>query len=183
MSILEILLLSLCLSTDAFAVSICIGSSVDSTHKQINAIKAALFFGFFQGIMPIAGWLGASMLNHFLASFNHWIAAGLLLIIGIKMLYEARCQDNKKTAYSLAAFLSLAFATSIDAFAAGVTFGFINVNILIAVIVITITTATLSFFGVLFGSEIGKRFGGKTEIAGGLILIFLSAKILYSALL
>lgn len=178
MSILSILLTALALAMDAFAVSLSIGMNSKNEKAKIG-LKAGLYFGIFQGVMPLIGWaLGRSFTNY-IVKFDHWIAFILLSVIGGKMIYEA-IKEEKEVVNDLGVkmMLLLSIATSIDALAVGVSFAFLNVNIWLAVSLIGIVTLVMCFIGVIMGTKLGDIFGRKAEIVGGCILILIGLKIL-----
>ncbi len=170
------------LSMDAFAAALCQGLSMRKLKWRYAAL-VALFFGGFQGLMPIFGWLLASQFEEQIEKYDHWIAFVLLFFIGGKMLLDVIrgeeescecCCDRPK----IRRLFVLAVATSIDAMATGIFFAPMQVNILYAASVIAGTTFFLSFFGVLIGNRFGTRYQRKATLAGGVILIAIGAKIL-----
>ena len=179
MTILELFLIGVGLSMDAFAASVCKGLNM----KKINwrqSLIIALFFGGFQALMPLIGWGLGRQFEHLITSYDHWIAFVLLCYIGGKMIWDV-CQGEGETcpvSFSLRDVLLLAIATSIDALAVGVTFAFLQVNILPAVTLIGVITFLLSMAGVKAGSIFGIRYKSRAEIAGGGILILMGVKIL-----
>lgn len=181
MGILELLLLALGLSMDAFAVSVCKGLSVKKL-KLRHCLIAGAWFGGFQALMPTVGYILGSAFEGYITSFDHWVAFILLCIIGGNMLKEGISNDEESTADASFAFktmLILAIATSIDALAVGITFALLpNVNILYAVTFIGIATFILSAMGVKVGNVFGRKYENKAQIAGGVILIVLGTKIL-----
>ncbi|WP_291579891.1 manganese efflux pump MntP family protein [Clostridium sp. UBA6640] len=180
MSIISIFLTSLALAMDAFAVSLTIGMK-EKGHRIKNAIRVGAYFGIFQGLMPLIGWLLGVNFSDYIIKFDHWIAFILLSIIGSRMIYEAiKGNDEDKLKYDLTAkiMLLLAIATSIDALAIGVSFAFLSVNIVLAVALISIITFATCFFGVIAGKSLGNVLESKAEILGGIILIFIGIKIL-----
>lgn len=181
MSILEILILAVGLSMDAFAVSICKGLAV----KRINLGNAAivgLWFGGFQALMPAIGYFLGSHFSNAIQSIDHWVAFILLALIGINMIREAMSKDEvageDSASLSFKTMLMLAVATSIDALSAGITFAFLDVNIVSAVSIIGCTTCIISMAGVKVGSVFGTKYKSKAELTGGVILILLGLKIL-----
>jgi putative Mn2+ efflux pump MntP len=173
------ILIALGLAMDSFSVSIARGLTNTQTRMSIEALKVAFFFGLFQGIMPIMGWLAGVSITEFVSDFDHWIAFGLLTIIGLRMIYESITTEAKKTvsSSSFAILIMLSIATSIDALAVGFSLSFLEVSIITPAIVIGIITFSLSFVGVY----IGKRFGGffeKIGVLGGAILIVIGIRIL-----
>ncbi len=184
MSIWEILLIGLGVSADAFAVSMCKGVEMKKFILKY-ALLIALFFGGFQMLMPLIGWGAGSLFQKYITSVDHWIAFGLLLILGGKMIYDGIFDKDKKEEgeekplqLGLVTLLVMAVATSIDALAVGVTFAFLSVNIWLAISVIGATTFTFSLIGVGIGVKVGDKFKNKAEILGGVILILLGVKIL-----
>ena len=166
---------------DAFAVSICKGLSVCKVRPR-HAGLAAVWFGGFQALMPLIGYFAGVAFTDIVSSVDHWIAFVLLGIIGGKMVKESFekeeccCTDPD---FSFRTMLAMAVATSIDALAVGVSLAFLKVNIWTAVLLIGITTGAFSAAGVYVGNIFGNRFKSKAELAGGLILILIGAKILY----
>ena len=179
MELWELFVLAVGLSMDAFAVSVCKGLSVGRV-KPAHALTCGVWFGGFQGLMPLVGWLLGVQLQDLIVSVDHWIAFVLLSIIGINMIRESRQEgdEDMETSFSPKAMAPLAVATSIDALAVGVTFAFLNVDILPAVTVIGCTTFVISLAGVVIGTFFGARLQCWAEIAGGVILILLGGKIL-----
>lgn len=181
---LSIILISLGLAMDAFAVSITNGITIKCLRLR-HAVKIAVFFGGFQALMPVLGWLAGIGLKQYVEAIDHWIAFGLLSFIGAKMIYEAVwIQEVEKKCDPLNVFvlLSLAIATSIDAMAVGVTFAFLHISIATPAITIGVITFLLSLAGVFIGNRMGDRIGSKMEILGGVILIGMGTKILLSHL-
>ena len=177
MGFFELLLIAVGLSMDAFAVSICKGLSLKNLKKR-HAALVGLYFGGFQFLMPVLGWALGYRFEHVIESVDHWIAFGLLTVIGVSMIREARHADELDDDLGFKTMLLLALATSIDALAVGVTFAFLQVRILPAASLIGVTTFLLSVVGVYIGHLFGLRYKAKAEIAGGVILIFIGVKIL-----
>ncbi len=178
MSLLELFAIAVGLSMDAFAVSVCKGLSL-RRYGPGRSLTAGIYFGGFQALMPLIGWALGVRFQQAIANVDHWIAFGLLTLIGINMLREARQEgDSLDEAMGPAAMLPLAVATSIDALAVGVTFAFLQVSILPAVSFIGVTTFVLSALGVWVGSAFGARWRERAEQAGGIILILMGVKIL-----
>ena len=179
MSWLDLLLVALGLSMDAFAVSVCKGLSVKkATWRQM--LCCGLWFGGFQALMPLLGWLLGSGVSTLIEKVDHWIAFGLLAFIGIRMVMEARSDEAEgmDPDFSAGIMLKLAIATSIDALAAGISFAAVGVSILPAVLFIGLVTLALSALGVYLGGIFGSRLGRGAELAGGVILILIGVKIL-----
>ena len=139
-----------------------------------------MFFGFFQTIMPVFGWLAGVSIIDYIAVFDHWIAFGLLSVIGCRMIYESLHTESRKliTSLNLSALLMLAVATSIDALAVGLSWSFLQIPILIPALTTGIITFSLSFVGVYLGNKFGHYFQNKIEVVGGIILIAIGVKIL-----
>lgn len=201
MSILSIILTGFGLAMDAFAVSVAKGISLTKVRLK-DAIKIALFFGVFQGVMPLIGWGAGRYFADYIKAFDHWVAFILLGVIGGKMIFEALKERNTEKAEVAATmevnkrkekeFLSLrrkeelgyknltvlAIATSIDALAVGVSFAFLGISIVQSVLIISIITFVLCFFGVIIGEKLGDIFKNYAEIIGGVILILIGLNIL-----
>lgn len=179
MQIWELVAIAIALSMDAFAVSVCKGLSVKQV-KLSHALTAGLYFGGFQSLMPLIGYLLGSQFESLITSIDHWIAFVLLGIIGVNMIREAlgKEEDELNDSFAFKVMLPLAIATSIDALAVGVTFAFLNVDIVPAVLLIGATTFTFSAAGVKIGSLFGLRFKKKAELLGGIVLILIGVKIL-----
>ena len=167
------------LSMDAFAVSICKGLGMRKVNKK-QALVIGLFFGGFQALMPFVGWLLGSQFESMITQIDHWIAFVLLGIIGFNMVKESRETEEEELdcSFGVKAMIPLAIATSIDALAVGVTFAFLKVDIFWAVTFIGVVTFVLSAIGVKVGNVFGMRYKSKAELAGGVILILMGAKIL-----
>lgn len=179
MGFLELFLLAIGLSMDAFAVAVCKGLAMKKvTPKQMVIVGA--WFGVFQALMPAIGYLLGSAFQQYIAAIDHWVAFLLLGLIGGNMVREALSKGEEPADASLSfrTMLVLAVATSIDALAVGITFAFLNVNLLASVLMIGLTTFLLSIVGVKLGSLFGNRYQAKAELAGGVILILLGVKIL-----
>ena len=179
MSIVELFILAVGLSMDAFAVSICKGLSFGKIKPKHMCIAGA-WFGGFQALMPAIGYVLGAQFQEAIASIDHWIAFVLLALIGGNMIHEALDNDEEEADASLnvKTMFLLAVATSIDALAIGITFAFLKVNIIPAVCFIGIVTFIISFAGVKIGNVFGARYKNKAEIVGGIILILLGLKIL-----
>ena len=180
MSFWEILLLAVGVSMDAFAVSIGKGLSAKRASWR-EALTVSLWFGGFQALMPVIGYYLGIGFADLVTKIDHWIAFGLLLLIGGNMIREALQKGEEKPADASFAFktmLVLAIATSIDALALGISFAFLHINLWSAILVIGLTTAAFSAVGLLIGKKVGSRFHETAEILGGLILIGIGIKIL-----
>lgn len=178
MGLWELLVLAVGLSMDAFSVAVCKGFSVCQIRKK-QVLTVGLYFGFFQGFMPLVGYLLGTGFRENIQSVDHWIAFILLSLIGINMIRESGGEtENLDTCFTFKAMLPLAIATSIDALAVGVTFAFLKVQIIPAVCFIGIITFVLSCAGVMIGNRFGAKYKSKAEIAGGIVLILMGIKIL-----
>ena len=179
MGLLELFILAVGLSMDAFAVSVCKGLAMPKITVKKTLI-VGLWFGGFQALMPAIGYLLGVQFRDQITSIDHWIAFILLGIIGANMIKEAcsgDCEEENESLDIKTMFL-LAVATSIDALAVGITFAFLNVHLIAAVSFIGVTTFTLSAIGVKIGNVFGTKYKSKAEFAGGVILILLGLKIL-----
>lgn len=179
MGLIELFLIAVGLSMDAFAVSVCKGLAMPKCTFKKAAI-VGLWFGGFQALMPAIGYILGAQFQEAIASIDHWIAFVLLALIGGNMIHEALDNDEEEADASLdvKTMFFLAVATSIDALAIGITFAFLKVNIIPAVCFIGIVTFIISFAGVKIGNVFGVRYKNKAEIVGGVILILLGLKIL-----
>ena len=179
MGLLELFVIAVGLSMDAFAVSICKGLSVREL-KPKHALTVGVYFGGFQILMPLIGLALGVRVQSFITSIDHWIAFVLLGLIGANMIRESREQDeeNLSDSFSFGTMLPLAVATSIDALAVGVTFAFLQVSILPAVCFIGATTFILSCIGIRIGHVFGLKYKSRAELFGGAVLILMGTKIL-----
>jgi len=188
MPVTEMFLIALALSLDAFAVAIASGATMKRLDVP-NALKMGLFFGGFQALMPVLGWLAGRGMTDYIERFDHWLAFGLLAAVGGKMIYESlkikeeeECGGEKSCPFHTWTLTVLAVATSIDALAVGLTFSFIKVSIAAPVLVIGAVTFIMSLAGVRLGSAGGHFFEYRMEAAGGVLLILIGLKILFSHL-
>ncbi len=182
MSLTTVVLIALALAMDAFAVSLSTGVTMQKMQVR-HALRMAAFFGVFQAIMPIAGWSVGSFAADFVKSYDHWVAFVLLAVVGGKMIHEAiwgKDDDSqeKKDPHNVYILLTLAFATSIDAAAVGISLSFLNVDIIQPSIIIGVITFFVSLLGTAIGCKAGNLFGSKIEVLGGLVLIGIGVKIL-----
>lgn len=179
----ELFLIGVGLSMDAFAVSICKGLGMSRLNMRQAAV-ISLYFGGFQALMPLIGWALGSQLTDFITPIDHWIAFGLLAFVGGKMLWDAFHEDDEDEGtqtdekLDLKELLMLAIATSIDALAVGITFAFLQVAIVPSITIIGLTTFVISFAGVAVGHFFGARFEKPATIVGGVVLILIGVKIL-----
>jgi putative Mn2+ efflux pump MntP len=196
MHLLELFLIAIGLSMDAFAVALCSGLTMPKATIT-KALIIGLYFGLFQAAMPLLGYLLGTQFADKIVAFDHWIAFALLCFIGGNMIAESfkkegcadrdcpteectdrECPKKKEASLTPAVMLPLALATSIDALAVGISFAFLDVNIVPAILSIGIITLALSMLGVKIGNIFGVRFKSKAELAGGIILVLMGAKIL-----
>lgn len=196
MNLLELFIIAIGLSMDAFAVAVCSGLSMPKVTVKKSLI-IGLYFGIFQAIMPLIGYLLATQFASKIIAFDHWIAFALLCFIGGRMIAgsfgkggcadrecpaetctDRVCPNTKEVSLGPAEMLPLALATSIDALAVGVSFAFLKVNIVPAILFIGVTTLALSMLGVKVGNIFGVKFKSKAELAGGVILVLMGVKIL-----
>lgn len=182
-SVLQILLISVSLAMDAFGVSIA-GGIKSKNPKIAHAVKIATFFGLFQAVMPVIGWLIGQGAKDIVNVAGPWIAFILLGFIGIKMIRESSDTSKVKVhIHHTRTLIMLSLATSIDALIIGVTVSLLKIPFLISITVISIVTFVLSFSGFLFGKELGRFFGKRIEIFGGVVLIVIGLKILLEQLI
>lgn len=184
MGFIELFLIGVGLSMDAFAVAICKGLGMKRLNMK-QALVIGLFFGGFQALMPFVGWALGSQFQDLISPIDHWVAFILLAFIGGKMLFDAFREDDEEEAadpkdarLDLEELLMLAIATSIDALAVGITFAFLGVNIVEAISIIGATTFVLSVAGVAVGHAFGARYERGATIVGGVVLILIGCKIL-----
>ncbi len=188
MGIVELLLTAIGLSMDAFAVSVCKGLGMRKMRYD-QALVIGLYFGVFQALMPLLGWLLGTSFSRYIQAFDHWIAFVLLVFIGGKMLWDVFHEKEESAAEKSDARLDhkelfmLAIATSIDALAVGIAFACLDVQIWSSVSIIGCVTLVLSFCGVWIGNRFGNRFEKKAEIAGGVVLLLIGVKILLDHLI
>lgn len=179
MGFFEIMCISVGLAMDAFAVSICKGLAIEKLDYK-KMIIIASYFGIFQMVMPLIGYFLGNSFQHVIYKIDHWIAFILLLGIGFNMIKEAFSKDleDKDDSTNFKTMIVLAIATSIDALAVGITFGFLQVRLFFSVIFIGIITFILCMIGVTIGKKFENRFQNKAELFGGVILILIGIKIL-----
>lgn len=183
MGIFELVLIGIGLAMDAFAVSICKGLSMRKMNYGHAGI-ISLFFGAFQAIMPLTGFMVAKTFARYVERFDHWVAFILLVLIGGKMIYdvftegEDAVEIHEEDKLNYTELVLLAVATSIDALAVGVSFAFLHVEIFSAIAIIGVLTFGISFGGVVIGNVFGNRYEKGAQLAGGIILILLGIKIL-----
>ncbi len=186
MTLLQFIAIGVALSMDAFAVSLAGGCAVRNLPHMLYSLRIALTFGLAQMLMPICGWLcGCCVLKH-IATLGHWIAFGVLMFLGSKMLYEALKAGKNKNGNRDRAIgggkilLFLAIVTSVDALAVGFSFSVLDIAIYTPALLIGLITFTFSFCGVHLGEQLGHCLGNKAELLGGLILIAVGVRLLFS---
>ena len=181
MGILEIFLVGVGLSMDAFAVSVCKGLKMRRLSPGQTAV-IALFFGGFQALMPLIGWLLGRQFETYITNIDHWVVFVLLAFIGGKMIVDAIREEEGVSdggnAFDIRELLVLAVATSIDALAVGISFAFLQMSIWVPISLIGVTTFVLSAIGVFIGHKFGARWESRAELAGGVILVLIGLKIL-----
>ena len=181
MSGVEILAVALGVSMDAFAVAIAVSIALGRVSGR-QVFRLGFHFGLFQAIMPVIGWLAGSSMNQWMTAWDHWIAFGLLGFIGSKAVYEGLARGRESTPVSDATrglrLVTLSVATSVDALAVGLGLAILDVSIWYPCAFIGLTTGSLTVVGMVLGSRLGARFGRRTEVAGGLVLIGIGLKIL-----
>jgi putative Mn2+ efflux pump MntP len=182
MPFLTIVMIGVALAMDAFAVALSTGATMCKMHLR-HALRMAAFFGVFQAIMPIAGWSAGRVAAGLIQSYDHWVAFALLFLVGGKMIHaavkgEPHNEETRRDPQNVYILLSLAFATSIDAAAVGISLSLLNVAIILPSIIIGIITFFISLLGTVIGCKAGDVFGRKIEIFGGLVLIGIGTKIL-----
>lgn len=182
MGTIELILIAISLSMDAFAVSVCKGLATKKLLPK-HYITCGLWFGGFQALMPTIGYFLGSTFEQYITSLDHWIAFILLLVIGINMIKESfdDCENDANDSFAAKTMLIMAIATSIDALAVGITFAFMIKNLpylIFAVSAIGITTFTLSAVGIKIGNIFGTKYKSKAELVGGIILILIGVKLL-----
>ncbi len=180
LEVLPVFIIALGLSADCFAVTLS-GSVTMRTVSPIQALRTAFTFGFFQALMPVLGWLAGRTVVDLIADYDHWLAFVLLTLIGVRMIWQSLRGEEEAKQVDITRGLTLftlAFATSIDALAVGLTFAFLEVNIVSASLIIGAVTFIISAFGFFLGKRAGQRLGKRAEILGGLVLIAIGLRIL-----
>lgn len=180
LSFITLLFIAVALAMDSFAVSITTGSVLKRFHFEAMG-KISFLFALFQGVLPVIGWMAGESFEEYIRDYDHWVAFILLVFIGGKMIYES-FWGNEDTMfldpYSFRKMATLAIATSIDAFAIGISFSVLDQGIFYPAVIIGIVTFIFSFGGLTIGIKLGRTFGSKVELIGGLILIAIGVKIL-----
>ncbi len=187
MGITESIFTGLALSMDAFAVSVCFAAASGRALPAKNAFIIAAFFGFFQCMMPILGYGASEIAYKFIESFDHWIAFGILLVIGLKMIKDSLCGDENRPVSKYAdpsdirLIFMLAIATSIDALAVGVSIACRKIQIWEPALAIGIVTFAVSLFGCFLGTKLERILKGRAEMFGGAVLVAIAFKVLFEA--
>ena len=182
MDYISLILIAFGLSFDTFAVSVSTGIKI-TYLKFKQALKIALTLGVFQALMPLIGWFLGVQIESYISNYDHWIAFGLLAILGLRMIYESFLKEENNTSanpLNPVVLIGMAIATSIDALVVGVSFAFMNMNIYLSVAIIGLVTFLVSMVGMLFGKKVGGKLGKRMEIVGGIILIIIGLKMLFS---
>ena len=180
MNLTTILLIAVGLSFDTFAVSVSSGLTIRQI-RFFQAVKIAFTLAFFQSLMPLIGWILGNQVAGYIASYDHWVAFGLLSLLGLKMIYESLKNDKENSNFNplnLVVLLGMSIATSIDALVVGVSFALIEINLYWSIFIIGVVTFLVAMIGMLFGKKVGGKLGKRMEIIGGLILIGIGIKIL-----
>ncbi len=184
MGIITIIVVGIALSFDTFAVSIGCGIA-ECRIRFWQAVRIAGFFAVFQALMPVLGWILGGLFKEYVANFDHWIAFGLLTIIGLKMILESFKSEEAKqfNPHKLSVIITMSLATTIDAFIVGISFAIIQINMFLAISIIGFITFLAAMLGMLFGKKIGGKVGAKAEVVGGVVLIIIGLKILLDHLI
>lgn len=182
MSFLSVIMLSIGVAMDAFAVSICKGVTIKETITK-KSIIVGTWFGVFQGIMPLIGYFFMGAVDHYLDGIKEYVIFGLLAYIGISMIVESFKKDEIDSSLGFKEMLILSVATSLDALSVGMTISLLKVNVYFSVFIISLITFLFCFIGVKIGSKFGMKYKSKAEMAGGVILIVIGLKILLGYLI
>lgn len=179
MGLMELSLIGISLAMDAFAVSICKGLTIKKNIIK-KGIIIGIYFGIFQGLMPLTGYILGNTFEKLITGIDHWIVLIFLSVIGFNMIKDSlkKEKENYDDKIDLKTMIPFAIATSIDALAVGITFSFLKVNIISTVLLIGIITFIICFIGVIIGSKFGNKYEKKSQIVGGIILILIGIKIL-----
>ena len=181
MGIIELIIISISLAMDAFSASICKGLNEKRINLK-NSLTVALYFGFFQSLMPTIGYYLGSFFSDKINAIDHYLAFLLLSFIGISMIKEANINKENNQNINFKEMIILSIATSIDALIIGITFSFLNVNLFYSIMIIGIITFILTFIGYNIGLYFGIKYQKKAQIIGGIILIIMGLKILFEHL-
>lgn len=177
MGLAELLLLSISLAMDAFAVSVCGSMVLTPADRLQGALKFGAWFGFFQFLMPVIGYFAAISFIDYITAYDHWLAFVLLAYLGTNMIRESDESCSIKKSYTVKEMLVLAIATSIDALAVGISLAFLNTNIWLASVMIGVVTFAIAAFGGLTGFRLGDAVGKRANVCGGVVLICIGIKI------
>jgi manganese efflux pump family protein len=185
MNFLEIILIALSMSMDAFAVCLGVGAQT-RTRDPRPVFRLAFHFGLFQFLMPVIGWFAGTTIVRYISAYDHWVAFGLLAFVGIRMIrsgFEIGDTQQKNDPSRGWTLVLLAFATSIDALAIGFSLGLVGVTIWYPAVVIGVVTGLISWLGIFLGNRLGQKLGKRMEIMGGIVLILIGVRILLAHLL
>jgi putative Mn2+ efflux pump MntP len=185
LNFLEIFLIALSMSMDAFAVCLGAGAQVRTSGRR-PVFRLAFHFGLFQFLMPVIGWFAGTTIVRYISAYDHWAAFGLLAFVGIRMIrsgFQADAGEQNNDPSRGLTLVLLAFATSIDALAVGFSLGLVGVTILYPAVVIGVVTGLISWLGIFLGNRLGQKLGKRMEIIGGIVLILIGIRILLSHLL
>lgn len=185
MSFFEVLLIALSMAMDAFAVCLGAGTTGQASGRR-PTFRLAFHFGLFQFLMPVVGWFAGMTIERYIAAYDHWIAFGLLIFVGVRMIRSGLNPNGEEDQLDPSrgwTLVMLSIAVSIDALAIGLSLGLIGVSIWYPAIVIGLVTSLMSWIGLRLGGGLGKRFGKRMEILGGLVLIGIGIRILAAHLL
>ena len=180
MSFIEVLLIALGLSADAFAVSVAAGST-GATRGHRSMLRLSFHFGLFQFLMPILGWLAGLSIEQYVQSFDHWVVFGLLAWVAVRMIRSARANDASFTRQDPSRgmmMVVLSVATSLDALAIGISLALLRVSIWYPAVVIGVVTGATSFVGILLGQRFSRKFGSRAAVLGGVLLILIGVRII-----
>jgi len=184
-SLLEVFLIALGLAMDAFAVCLCAGTT-GFINGPRPVFRLAFHFGLFQALMPALGWLVGMGVERYIATFDHWVAFGLLAFVGVRMIRSGLNPDGDDDCVDPSrggTMVMLAIATSIDAFAVGLSFAVLRVSIVWPVVIIGVVAALMSVLGIYLGNRLGETFGKRMEVIGGLILVIIGIRVVISHML
>lgn len=185
MNFIEILLISLSMSMDAFAVCLGVGATRRADGRR-STFRLAFHFGLFQFIMPVLGWIAGTTILHYIAAYDHWVAFGVLGFVGLRMIisgFNPESNDEKNDPSRGWSLVLLSVATSIDALAVGFSLGIVGITIWYPAVVIGVVTGLVSLLGLRLGNKLGEKFGKRMEIVGGIVLVLIGVRILVAHLM
>ena len=185
MNFIEILLISLSMSMDAFAVCLGVGAARRIDGRR-STFRLAFHFGLFQFIMPVLGWIAGTTILHYITAYDHWVAFGLLGSVGLRMIisgFNPESNDEKMDPSRGWSLVLLSLATSIDALAVGFSLGIVGITIWYPAVVIGVVTGLVSLLGLRLGNKLGEKFGKRMEIVGGIVLVLIGVRILMAHLM